>query len=208
LTVDDNTSFEPELWTPAIIIDPTTSEGHLLEVFASASDPTSFQVRPPGNCSIAAAGTTTYTAGSLVVRAVHQEFFVDDTTYTMPVLMLDPDGSGSLAAEPVAEGIEEIQIAVGVEGDGNTDSLTDNSDAADEWFYNDPGDAALEDITLGNWQALRISVLSRQTRDEGSQAAFFRPDMEDHAGSSTADAFKRRVLSTTVELRNFSTRNN
>ncbi len=199
ITVDDNTLFEPELWTPAIIVEPQTSAAHLVEVFASASDATEFRVRQPGGSCGANWGDPNYDAASFVVRAVHVHYFVDP-----PFLMVDPDGPGDLGAEIMAEGVEDLQIAIGVENGTDTDSLTETVlKTDDEWHFNDVGDTAPGSITAGGWRALRITIVgiaNRETRLSGNN---LRPAVEDRAAATVTDPYRRRTYSTTVQLRNF-----
>ena len=160
----------------------------------------------------AAAVPTTYDAQSLVIRVKIARLFVD-TAFDPPLLMYDPDiAPGGADAEPVADGIEDLQIAIGVDLDGDG-LVSEPVTTTDEWFYNLAGDAAAPD--LGNdsdcgtnaaaacpYRAIRITLVARSVGEINTGAASFRPSAEDHDGAASADAFKRRSLTTTVELRN------
>jgi hypothetical protein len=141
-----------------------------------------------------------YAAGSLVVRAQHATFYVG-TQDGIPTLFMDPDSdnaASSAAAEPMAEGIEDMQIALGI--DATTNGVVEVGAAAndDEWQGNVSGDTAL----AGTLRAIRVSLVSRASQAViGNVTPYARPKVENHA-AGTADAFKRRVLRTMVEIRN------
>ena len=50
-----------------------------------------------------------YPARSLVVRATRARFFIDNLD-NVPALWMDPDAEGDAVAEPLAEGIEDMQV--------------------------------------------------------------------------------------------------
>lgn len=205
LTVDDNASFEQDLWMPGVIVDPLSSQGHLVEILAPSADSTSIEVRTPGECVTVSSGDAalddpTYPAGSFVIRAVHMHYFVDP-----PFLMVDPDGPGALVAEVMADGIEDLQIAIGVESDGNTSALLETVlQTDDEWHNNNAGDAAPAAIASGDWRALRVTIVGVENREIRSAGTQVRPAVEDRAAASSTDSFRRRVYSTTIQLRNFA----
>lgn len=139
--------------------------------------------------------------GSIVVRAQHARFYIS-TVEGVTTLMMDPDGLVNAGTEePFAEGIEDMQIAVGVDGDGNG-ALSDTGGTGDEWYGNNVGDAAHPTTGI---RAIRITLIAQtKTALFGTATAsssFQRPLAEDHAAGAI-DSFRRRVLKTTVELRN------
>ena len=140
-----------------------------------------------------------YAPGALVVRARAATFYVE-TTAGVPTLMVDPDGDGPEAAEPLAEGIEDLQIAVGVDLDGDG-TLRDEGSTTDEWFYNISGDAAPPPVTTTPWRAVRITVTARTTKERQTVLTSFRGAAEDRPAGAP-DPYRRRVLSTVVEIRN------
>jgi prepilin-type N-terminal cleavage/methylation domain-containing protein len=140
-----------------------------------------------------------YSPGALVLRAKVSRFYVEDVD-GVPTLFMDPDGDGSEAAEPLAEGIEDFQVAVGVDVDGDG-TLVDSGDTTDEWFYNDAADGAPPDITATPWRALRLSVVARATKEDTTGTWSARPDLENHSGAAD-DGYRRRMVSTIVEIRN------
>lgn len=136
-----------------------------------------------------------YGHGSLVVRAQVSGFFIDDTG-DIPVLLMSSQGlSGDGSeAEPVALGIEDLQIAVGVDhaDDGRID----------EWHYSDPGDPAPPEPTSTPWRALRISISARSAEEASDDPISTRQGAEDRPGADEADEFRRRASTGIVELRN------
>lgn len=202
ITVVDNSMFEADLWTPALVISPVTGKAHLVEILADGAVPTTMTVRAPAGCVWTGFGVTptdlVYEAGSFIVRAVHVEYAIDDVTYNVPFLTIDPDGPNNptLDAEPVAEGVEDLQIAVAAD---TTDDQLNNS----TWFYDGVGGVAPL-LSTGQWRALRITVIGRSTRDTDERASYSRPTAEDHLADGATDVHRRRAFSTTVELRNFA----
>jgi hypothetical protein len=152
------------------------------------------------SCATLALPSGGYAAGSLVIPVQRARFYIDTINGT-PSLMMDPDAEGPAGAEPLAEGIEDLQIAVGVDTGAMDGTLVEVGAAAndDEWAYNVAGDTAL----TGRIRAVRLSVIARAATElQGGTPGFLRPALEDHPGSSIWDAYRRRVLSSTVELRN------
>lgn len=101
------------------------------------------------------------------------------------------------AAQPLAENIEDMQIAYGIDIDNNR--IVED----DEWF-NDPTN---RDMTL--LREIRLSLVARTTREDPAYNVGERPVVEGHdpAGSvittpAQAARYRRRVLQTTIKLRN------
>jgi prepilin-type N-terminal cleavage/methylation domain-containing protein len=141
-----------------------------------------------------------YSVGALVVRARVARFYVANASDGTPMLWMDPDGDGPAPGEPLAEGVEDMQIAVGIDlnGDG---VITDNGNTTDEWFYNAPGDPAPPDPSVTPWTALRITLVSRTIHDTGVATQSARPALEDRP-AGTADIHRRRLMSSVIEIRN------
>jgi hypothetical protein len=139
-------------------------------------------------------------AGALVVRARAVAFFIAVAADGLPTLMMDPDLDGPADPEPLADGIEDLQIAVGVDLDGDG-ILRDDGTAGDEWFYNAAGDPAPPAVTTTRWRALRLTVVARTPHERSAELVSKRPAVEDRPVGD-ADVYRRRVLSTVVEIRN------
>jgi prepilin-type N-terminal cleavage/methylation domain-containing protein len=142
-----------------------------------------------------------YNAGATIVRVLRARFTVVPNTPGVtpadgvPVLMFDPDGpNGPAQAEPLAEGVEDMQVALGVDvnGVGVIDPLT-------EWAFDKTGHGALAGPIL----AVKIVLVGRAiTTASGTLGAFTRPAAFDHPAGAAQDTFRRRVLESTIELRN------
>ena len=114
----------------------------------------------------------------------------------IPVLMMQPGGAnGGQAAQPLAEGVEDMQIALGVDVNGN--GFID----AGEWAYDAAGHGALTGPIL----AVKILLVGRAVTavSGGAQTPFTEPVAFDHTATLNGpDAFRRRTLEATIELRN------
>jgi prepilin-type N-terminal cleavage/methylation domain-containing protein len=141
----------------------------------------------------------TYATGATVLRAHVARFYVEDVE-GVPTLLLDPDGAGAQPAEPLAEGVEDLQVAVGVDSN-RSGALTDDASADDEWHYNVPSDTDPAVITTTPWRALRLTVVARSTREDVGAELSLRPAAENR-DAGELDGYRRRVASTIVELRN------
>jgi prepilin-type N-terminal cleavage/methylation domain-containing protein len=138
---------------------------------------------------------------STVIKAQVAEFSILEGD--VPVLMMDRDGAGSEEPEPVAEGIEDLQLAIGIDEDGDGEVSADAADGVDEWFYNHPDDIdPAQTITARPWRALRLTVVARSMDETTSQPTSIRPKAEDHDAATQPDVYRRRALSTRIEIRN------
>jgi prepilin-type N-terminal cleavage/methylation domain-containing protein len=141
-----------------------------------------------------------YPIGSLAIRAQRATFEIrnDASTDNIPTLMMDPDAEGPALAEPFAEGIEDLQIAVGVDADASGDlAELGTSPGDDEWGYN-----ALNETVApaGSIRAVRLSLVAMTGAFTGIPA-FQRPRLENH-DVGPVDEFRRRVLTTIIDIRN------
>ncbi len=195
------------------VVISNISQGHFFKV----SNKVGSTLTLGEGCSSFALPSGGYPAGSLVVRAQHALFTIgaisgSDLTIA---LQMDPDsvllGGGSRTgleaqAEPLAENIEDMQVAVGI--DTAADGLSEASpgNAADEWIYNASGDSAVASWppATGTIRAVRVTLIAKSPNQDVGNAslAYKRPAAEDRAIAATGDNFRRRVLRTTVEFRN------
>jgi hypothetical protein len=116
-------------------------------------------------------------------------------------LMLDlNDGNGP---QPLAEGVEDLQIALGIDNNPADHIITEHGLAAndDEWIYNVAGEA--DPVSLTALRAVRITIVAKATAGE---PGFFpvRPAAENHAAGTVHDGFFRRVIRSEVAVRNFN----
>jgi Tfp pilus assembly protein FimT len=120
------------------------------------------------------------------------------------------DDAGNLEQD-IADGILDLQIAMGLDVDG--DGLVKEDlvlPGEDEWLGNAEGEAAID----GGLKNLRISTLARTTRLDHDYSAPDLTAVEDHPytlttsdrlNGRTARHFRRRLLQTIVSLRNITT---
>jgi hypothetical protein len=202
LTVLDGSQFR--VGDQAVVSDLT--QGHIVTITSVSQSGGNWilgTAAPATRCPNLPFPTLGYTAGALLVRAHVASFYVDSSAAVsgIPTLMMDPDGYGPAAAQPLADGIEDLQLAVGVDinGDG---AVTDAGSTTDEWFYNVVGDAAPPANGTTTWRAVRVSLVALNPEEPLALASYTRPRLEDHNAATAADQYRRRVLTTTVEIRN------
>jgi prepilin-type N-terminal cleavage/methylation domain-containing protein len=155
-----------------------------------------------GNITVAssscAAFTATYAAQSLAIRVLRAKFSVGTIAGVgSNLLIMDPDDDGPLAAEPLAENIEDFQVAVGLDSTNTTN--VPPIGPVNLWEY-----ASGVGTTAGAVRALRLTLIA-DTLDplQAGTTAFQRPSAEDHPNTTAAfDNIRRRVLQSTVEIRN------
>ncbi|MDB4959004.1 MAG: hypothetical protein JWO36_6573 [Myxococcales bacterium] len=171
-----------------------TTQGHLIKITGISGTTLTLAAQ----CATIALPAAGYPAGALVIRAQHAIFSVGAVD-GIPTLMMDPDAGGPSIAEPLAEGVEDLQIAIGVDANGDN-TITEVGAAAgdDEWQYNVSGDAAI----AGTIRAVRITIVGRAVSALMGPATFIRPAAEDRAAAISNDGYRRRVLRTQVEIRN------
>lgn len=192
VTVADGSQFS----VGDTILITNTVKGHLVKI-------TSVSGNNLGLLAPAAACTATlpsggYGAGALVIRAERAQFYVTDID-AIPTLMMDPTpDDGVTNGEPLAEGIEDFQVALGIDlnGDGSIAEIG-NASSDDEWQGNVTGDPAI----AGPIRAVRIWMVARATA-EIPNGSFTRPAVGDRAASTALDGYRRRILTSIVEIRN------
>jgi len=152
---------------------------------------------------------------SLVIRARAERFFISSAADEIPRLSVDPFGTlDNEGIQPMALGIEDLQLAVGVDNglgtgtpavDGNLLFVGAAADD-DEIVFNTGGDALppAHALATGPWRALRLTLVARSVEEPTSGAQNSRPAAEDRPASAIQDRFRRRTLRTVVELRNLA----
>ena len=172
-----------------------TTQGHLVQATTVNQATGVISLQGQGGCAqtIPAGG---YPPGSLVIRAKRARFYIDPNGALgdgVPSLMYVDPTQNPLAPEPLADNIEDMQIALGVDVDGS------KGIDSGEWAYSQTGVGAL----VGSIRAIRITLIARAPQELGGAVkTFTRPNTEDRTDIAASDAYRRRVLSTTVEIRN------
>jgi prepilin-type N-terminal cleavage/methylation domain-containing protein len=138
--------------------------------------------------------TTTYPALSLVLRVQRAHFFIDTTNtygFGADTLMMDLDYDSQPSPEPLAEGLEDMQLSLGLDS-------TSSFGPVDTWEY-----SSGTGVASGTLRAARITFVVKDKQAlPGTATPFRRPAAEDHPAAATFDAYPRRILSSSVELRN------
>ncbi len=154
----------------------------------------------------------TFLRGSLAVRARLLAYQINTTLFSGTPLLTLQDGAPldtTKAEEIVAENIEDLQIAVGVDGlhtsilDGTIQEVGAAVDD-DEWVYNYPGETMPDPLPpVARISAVRISVVGRTTQ-AGELLGPGRPAVEDRP-AGPPDHYRWRVLTVRVSLRPLAT---
>lgn len=179
-----------------LILITSFTQGHVVKVASVAGN----TINVTRVCSTPAL-TNQHAAGALVIRVARARFYVADLD-GVPALWMDPDADGTLPAEPMAEGIEDFQVELGFDtsNDGNLTLAVGGQN--DEWYFNDP--TADETVPVGYPKAMKISLLARAIGRMKGAATFLPPAIGDHPAGTTADNFRRRVLTSIVDIRNIA----
>lgn len=174
----------------------------------SASPPTlTIDPRPNiGSCQNAPyvpSATQSYGANTAVVNLgalTWVTYSIDATDPQNPMLMRSVNGA---AAQPIAFGIEDLQLvpACDVNGDGAI-ALEPPPGAArtsDEWLNNVAGDTV--PATCTTYPQVRVTLVARTTNPDTGAALGGRPALENRS-AGTPDRFRRRVLGAVVGIPN------
>ena len=201
-------SFDPSASTSIDVVDATGfqqgdtilvssfTHGHLVKLTSVAGNTLSFSRA----CSTPAL-TSAHAAGALVVRVARARFYVADLD-GIPALWMDADAEGPGAPEPMAEGVEDFQIELGFDTNSNGNLSETANGQGDEWTFNDP--TSTEAIPAGTPRAIKLSLLARAVGRTTGTATSLPPAMGDRPEGTVADNFRRRVLTSTVEIRNLA----
>lgn len=147
-------------------------QSRVYEVTAATANTITVSPTPPSTLD-------DYSARVYRVRAI--TYSVSGTT----LLRNDGEGAQILAGASSQSHVEDLQFAYQIEGD------TTN------WHNTIPSGKTTADI-----KAVRINILMRTPTEDSKDINYTRPSLEDHAGTSTKDGFRRRVYTTVVKLRN------
>lgn len=139
-----------------------------------------------------------------VTYAIANNIFTVSAAATQNTSMLTLDLNNGLGPQPLAEGVEDMQVAYGFDTDANgiiNDVGTGADD--DEWLYNYPGDTVLGTMTIANLRSIRITLVAKSTSTDSGASFNTIQKYEDHA-AIPGDGFIRRVLRTEITVRNFN----
>lgn len=99
----------------------------------------------------------------------------------------------------IADHVEDLQFAFC--GDFNEDGFI-NPESEDDWYSGELIDNDLPEDAKELVKYIRITILGKTDKEHNISS--FRPGIEDHEKASENDKFNRRLLQTTVQLRNAS----
>lgn len=190
LDVVDGSQFQANDW----ILVTNYGRGHVVQITAVATNNLTIAT---GSCTKAV--VSTYNAGALVVRVLRARFYIAALD-GVPTLFMDPDAEGPGVGEPLAEGVEDMQVELGI--DPAADGVAEVKAAAndDEWSGNYLGDTV--PLPTDIIRAVRLTLIARSVAPVTGIGSFLRPAAGNHAVSTTPDNFRRRVLFSTIEVRN------
>ena len=130
-----------------------------------------------------------YPTGAMVIRVVRARFSIG-LVDSIPTLMMNPDPSNAGSAQPLAEGIEDMQIAVGLDTDANY--------TLDTWNF-----VTGTTATPGVPRAIRITLTARSNAKLSGTGTVSTPKAIEDRPVGVGDMYRRRFLTSTIELRNF-----
>ena len=122
-----------------------------------------------------------------------QNNYPADITRVVPAIFYNVAGGNLLQDnQPLAFDIEDLQISY--------------QDANGTWYCNAPGASPPTDVPPADIASIRvveINVLARTKAEDASETRFTQPSIKDHSvGSSPQTGFRRRLLTTRVNVRN------
>jgi prepilin-type N-terminal cleavage/methylation domain-containing protein len=214
------TQFTPGTSTTVDVTDPSQlaqndyivisdeSQGHYYKI-ASISGNT---LTLTGSCANQLPAGGAYGIGSLVIRAQHALFYIANVDSTgVPGLWMNPAPTGVhatdiTAGQPLAEGIEDMQIAAAIDTTNTASTpMTELGAGAgdDSWLGNVAGETTPALSASSTLRAVRVTLIARTTNQYiGNTTSFTRPAAENRAAGTTNDNYRRRVLKAIVEVRN------
>ncbi len=143
-------------------------------------------------------GTNTLPAGTRLLNlgGATAAFRIDDSDPKRPLLMMASGAAGGdpnqYNWQPVAEGVEDMQIAVQLDTSDPPDAL------GDQWVNS-------RDLTAAETarvRAVRLTLVVRSTSEIPGWRQGRRPGYEDRPAAATRDGYTRRVVSTVIKVRN------
>lgn len=197
LDVVSTAEFAPDDW----ILISDTAQGHLVQIDSITDSDTLALKTATCAMTVAFPAGGVYPRNSLVIRALRAEFFIQNLD-GVPTLYMDPDtADGTAPPEPLAEGVEDLQVELGVDPDGN--GITENAAVqnGDEWSYNYEAAAESTLDPTSVVRGVRITLITRSGPVAGI-GNYTRPKASDHAASTVPDNYRRRTLQSVIEIRN------
>jgi type IV pilus assembly protein PilW len=154
---------------------------------------------PAGNNFGTANGTYMMPARRVVYTVGSAFFTAANATQNTSTLNLAINGA---AAQPLAEGIEDMQVAYGfdTDADGVVNEIGNAADD-DDWLYNKAGDTIKATFTIANLRTIRVTLVAKTSATENGAVFGGAPPAEDRA-AIPSDGFARRIMRTEIAVRN------
>jgi prepilin-type N-terminal cleavage/methylation domain-containing protein len=137
----------------------------------------------------------------VIYQVASNVFGAANATSNTSMLTMTVNGVGP---QPLAEGVEDMQIAYGFDTTG-TGVGADIGLAADDddWLYNKTGDTVKAGMTIDKLRTIRITLVAKSTSTDSGASYNGIPLYEDHI-AIPGDGFIRRVLRTEITVRNLN----
>lgn len=195
-----NVSNAAELSVDDQVLVTDHDVGSIMRIASKAGNTLTMAAFGAGPC-----GTVAFPVGSTVIRVMRARFSVGFLAgENVPMLFMDADAEGgAFIPEPIAEGIEDMQISVGIDNNPVDKVIgVENASAAnaDEWVGNNLGDTPY--TNQAGVRAIRITLVARTAKEATGINAYKLPAIEDRVANALTDNFRRRILSSTIEVRN------
>lgn len=160
----------------------------------------------PGNCTkglglpVDCASTQgiayTFPTGATVQLFKNYTYYIDDNAFGSPALyrstIVVDSGTAGFEAQELVEGVEDLQITYGVDSDGDGD--------ADYYVAADTNGDGVEDLSVAEIVAIRVSLLMRSIEDNVVSSA--QTYSYNGASVTAGDRRLRKVFTATITLRN------
>ncbi len=180
ITVPNTAGFLSTGGELVLVTDGTTAD--LYETSAAVTPTLTFG----GGYSYNSGHSKSYSAGSppvTVAKARFVRYYIDSTDAAHPTLMVDR--LGGLAAQPLADDIEDMQLTYG---------LDTNADGIIESWSSGPA-------TPSQIRQVRLQFIARTRRPETGWSET-RPALGNHPAGGAADGYRRRVYDIVIDVRN------
>jgi type IV pilus assembly protein PilW len=171
--------------------DDVRNRGIISHGIGSDNDDNEFPVFATGPGGL----TFSSSAPSELRRMATVSYYIADNTATPPVPTLFRSIDGQAVPDPLVEGVEQMQILYGVDGDA--DKVPDTYRTA----------AALDGAAMANVVAVRLTFIMRSRERVYKNPVLQTLSIPGQADFVITDRFARQVFTTTVTLRNRLTGN-
>jgi len=150
----------------------------------------------PVDCSTTLGTAYTFPTGATVQLFKNYTYYIDDNAFGSPALyrstIVVDSGTAGFEAQELVEGVEDLQIAYGVD--------TDEDGDADYYVAADTNGDGVEDLDVTEIVAIRVNLLMRSIEDNVVSSA--QTYSYNGASVTAGDRRLRKVFTATITLRN------